>query len=324
MRSAIWLGDLIDAVAALAPRGDDPLAIARVLGLAAPAEAPVVRDGAVGKAAVGAATVTVRTAAGTNRADASLSATSSSSSSTTTASTISSTGTGPVTLQPLGRRAGDVPAWLEDDGQRLPLGPASRAPVAIEPLFEPRRHRALVSAALATRAPDGPIDLERAIEQIAARRLGASLPRLDLATLRRGAWLLLDRTPAMAPFFADVTDLAARIERVVGRELVRVQRFTTGPLAVWDDDLLDEVPVALPPPGTPLVAITDLGLRAGADRSWRTLFERLRGRSPAIAIVPYPRARWPRSLRERGLATIVPWDRGTGVGDVRVRAKGRR
>jgi hypothetical protein len=220
-----------------------------------------------------------------------------------------------VALRPLGLRPAALPTWLQASTHTLePMPPQVAAP-PLETLFEPRRHRALIGAALATFDHRGPLDLPRLISQIATRQLTRNLPHMPEATLRRGAWLLLDRSPAMAPFFDDVGDLAARIERVVGRDATRIQQFTARPDRVWDTVQLDDVPIELPPPGTPLVALTDLGRRS-SGRGWTRLLMRIAARgSRAVAIVPYPAALAPVSLRS--LVAVVPWDRSTKVGAAR-------
>jgi hypothetical protein len=319
MTPGVGLADLLRAVRQLAPLGDDPASIARVLGLApveVAARVAATLGAVIAPAAPQPPVVQPPSAPG-------------SAASATAAVTEPSTGSprtverGPVVLRALGRPEPEPPAWLPARDEAVDLTPAAdAAPAAPETLFEPRRHRALISAALASFDDSGPLDLDRLIEQVATGRLAPNLPRIPELTLRRGVWLLLDRSPAMAPLFDDVGDLAARIERVVGRDATRVQEFMARPDRVWDAATLDDAALALPPPGTPLVAVTDLGLRS-RGQGWRPLLLRLAARaSRAIAIVPYPAGRVPLELR--ALATVVPWDRSTTVAAVKPRLRRRQ
>jgi len=320
MTPTIGLADLIRAAAQLVPRGDDPGAIARILGLApnvavAPATAlPAAQPAVTGALRGGVlASLTLRSTIDVHVA---------AQEATAPIEHARSIDRGPMLLRPLGRPDSAPPTWLPPTSEGLDLAMPPTTPTALETLFEPRRHRALISAALATFGDGGPLDLERLIAQIVSRQLPRSLPRLPEATLRRGAWLLLDRSPAMAPFFEDVSDLAARIERVVGRDATRIQQFTVRPDRAWDAAHFNEYALEVPPPGTPLVALTDLGLRSSVV-GWRPLLLRLAARgSRAIAIVPYPAARAPLELR--GLATVVPWDRTTNVRAVKPRRRSTR
>lgn len=316
MKAPLGLADLVRAAAQLVPLGDDPTAIARLLGLA-PAE--IAAPAAPTPVEPAPSTTLTATTEFTISPATSSAAPGPTSPPAAPAPTIER---GPVTLRALGRREGEFPTWMPPPGKGMELAPAPVAPPPLETLFEPRRHRALMSAALTTFDNHGPLDLERLIEQVAARQLTRDLPRTPEASLRRGAWLLLDRSPAMAPFFDDVEDLAARIERVVGRDATRVQRFTAAPDQVWDAERFEDRALELPPPGTPLVAITDLGQRSNR-RGWRGLLRRLLARgSRAIAIVPYPAARAPGELRD--LATVVSWDRTTKVRTVRPHRRSSR
>lgn len=320
MRPVIGLADLLRAATQL---DEDPAAIARVLALRpgeARASAALVP---VAKAAVASTSTTGRSVADAAHTAATAGDVAVSMEPPQATEPTHSIEGGPPCLRALGRHGSAPPAWLPGPGEGLDLvAPRPDTPPPLETLFEPLRHRALISTALATLDDGGPLDLERLIEQLATHRLVRGLPRLRQATLHRGAWLLLDRSPAMAPFFDDVSDLAERIERVVGRELTRVQQFTARPDRVWDAARLEERALDLPPPGTPLVALTDLGLRSGG-RGWRNLLVRLAARdSRAIAIVPYPVARVPAELRR--LTAVVPWDRGTKVRAVRPRHRRTR
>jgi hypothetical protein len=188
--------------------------------------------------------------------------------------------------------------------------------------------RNILAAAVATRQPDGPIDLPRLVRDVANREWPATLPR-EVRYAPRGAQLLVDFGEAMLPYAADQRGVAAQLRRLLGTDRVTTLHFAgsplqgvgTGPSDTWRP-YGDE---HLPPPGTPVLALTDLGIARppmtrsyGGVRDWRRFAERLAAHgSRVVALVPYPERRWPRSLRP--LVRIIQWDRATTVGAVRFR-----
>lgn len=191
------------------------------------------------------------------------------------------------------------------------------------PLLPARVTAGIVTKAVATDAGDGPPDMDALTELVAQRRFGEPVPRVVRASLFRGVQLLLDRSPAMAPFARDVTELARLVRLVVGHSVEEI-RFSGGPR-----DLLprDGTRYAPPRPGTPVLALSDLGigqplgyLRPDARDSWPPLAELLRRRgSELVVFVPYPPPRWPAL---GGGVRMIPWDTTTSPADV-TRAVGR-
>lgn len=190
-----------------------------------------------------------------------------------------------------------------------------------EPLLRPVTSRAIVSHALSTRQVTG-IDVERAVERIAARERIDPLPLRLVATMRRGVQLLVDAGTGMTPFRRDQAALTDWIEKVVGRDRVvtasflgtpRLRSFGAGPRGRYEP----------PAPLTPVVLLTDLGIgrprrldNAASLEEWLAFGEQLRrARCPAIAFVPYPRERWP--VRLRRAFTILEWDRALTASRVR-------
>ena len=218
-------------------------------------------------------------------------------------------------------------AWIED-ATDLP-GPAAEAlpyrstVPPFEPLLAPVITRAVLATAAATSASDGPIDLDRLIGEVALRHPISALPRLPATTLRRGAQILIDRAVAMQPFQLDADDLAARLQRVASQGATQLLYFDEDPGTVDDtwpvgDGRLHE----LPAPGTPVILITDLGIRglrphrAHAQPFWWALVARAqRRRCPVMAFVPYPVSRWPTRLSS--YITPLMWDRTTTVATIR-------
>jgi hypothetical protein len=214
-----------------------------------------------------------------------------------------------------------------DDAGTLPAEPARRpagqaAPLPL-PLLSARVTPGIVATAVATDAGDGPPDVDALTERVAQRRFGEAIPRRVRASLFRGVQLLLDRSPAMAPFERDVTELARLVRLVVGHDVEEVS-FAGRP----QDVLPGDGPRYAPPrPGTPVLALSDVGigrapgqLRLDTRASWPRLASQLRHRgSELVVFVPYPRSRWP-ALGDG--VRLIPWDTTTSPADV-TRAVGR-
>ena len=221
--------------------------------------------------------------------------------------------------------------WLESPAP-LSVGPAAAAPPAGSPepppLLVERWARNILAAAVATRQADGPLDIPRLVRDVANREWSATLPR-EVRYAPRGAQLLVDFGEGMLPFAADQRRVAAQLRRLLGTERVRTLHFAGSPLhgvgTGASDTWRPYGEEHLPPPGTPVLALTDLGIARppmartyGGVRDWRRFAERLAARgSRVVALVPYPERRWPRPLRR--LLRIIQWDRATTVGAVRFR-----
>jgi hypothetical protein len=143
-------------------------------------------------------------------------------------------------------------------------------------------------------------------------------------TLTRGVQVLVDRGEGMEPFAADQEAFVDLLRRLVGDALVSVQTIYEAP------DRADPLwPWEPPPPGTPVLALTDLGLgsRAGLSNveliaAWRTAAAVLAPRrSTMVGLIPYPRDRWPGELAE--VVRFAEWDRPTTAASARV-ARDRR
>lgn len=212
----------------------------------------------------------------------------------------------------------------------LPDSPATPRPApAPAPLLTPGRSREVLVAAVATVTEDGAVAVDRAVTEVAAYRPLVTLPRRRRRTLRYGVQTLVDIGEAMDPFAEDRRAIVDELDRIVGRPRIRVLRFRDvpdeagpGPLGTWRT-------YEPPAPGVPVLVVGDLGIggapgrRRSAD-AWLALEGRLRRRgSDLVALVPYPRDRWPPRFRRR--LGIVRWDRSTDVREVqRVRGRGAR
>jgi hypothetical protein len=196
-----------------------------------------------------------------------------------------------------------------------------------QPLFLRQWTRGLLSEAAATWREAGPVDVPRALEVLARGTTPAELPRIDAQTLARGCRVLIDVSAGMAPFARDCWQLIDALRSVVGREQVQVFYFKDCPIyGVETEADVRFIPFEPPPPATPVLLLSDLGIatpafsfRRSTTQDWLRLANQLREAAcPLLALVPYPRRRWPRRLSKE--LTIIQWDRGTTAAGVR-RAK---
>ncbi len=240
-------------------------------------------------------------------------------------------------LVPPVRPAVSRESLLEATAQRPPLAP----------LFRPNWARAIISTALSTEGDHGLLDVEAVVDLVARREPVAVLPRLPWPTLRRGVQLLIDRSPALSPFWRDQDHLQQLIVDVVGQDKVHAFTFNgfpllsdrpdddrpwgTFPLAEVEELSEDELPAlekqgaySPPPAGTVVLLLTDLSLGrplAVSDRpsvrQWLDFADVVRRAGcPLVACVPYPFRRCPPDLRQA--IKIIEWDRLTTVTAVRM------
>lgn len=217
---------------------------------------------------------------------------------------------------------GEKETWIPEVE---PLPPQEDGPVQtppLVPLFRPQWTRGILSAALSTWADEGLLDIEEVTEILARGEQVERLPTMPSRTLGRGVQLLLDKSQAMMPFVRDQAWMLREIRNIVGMDKVEVLRFIGSPARGAGIGLKPWREYQPPPPGTPVVVLSDLGIcqpMLAADwaeeEEWVAFAEIARRAScPLIALVPYKASRWPRSLAR--LMTIVQWDRSTSAATV--------
>ncbi|WP_224363658.1 hypothetical protein [Hyalangium versicolor] len=222
-----------------------------------------------------------------------------------------------TTIEPLEDAPLRTPVWLKGVA---PMAPPSAAPgsLPLEPLFASATSRHLLTTALRTPSGEGPPDVEVLIQVLSRGEPVRTFPSQELPTLSRGVHVLVDKGEGMQPFTRDQRELLAQLRRVVGSERVSSTSFIGLPGRRTPRGRA----LVLPPRGTPLLLLTDLGLggpaysssRASLDE-WMALARKWGATGhPLVAFVPYPPSRWPRELTK--LIRIVQWDRHTTVGRV--------
>jgi|RhiMetdeSRZDD1v2_1073273.scaffolds.fasta_scaffold16941_5 hypothetical protein len=191
----------------------------------------------------------------------------------------------------------------------------------LDPLFVPSWTRAIIASALAMPGAGGPLDIDWLVEDLARGRAVDHLPTLPRPTLVQGVQVLLDLSEAMLPYRKDQVWLLGEIRKTVGDDKVSVLSFAGSPLRGAGSGPQTEWAAYQPPPrGTPVLAITDLGIgvpprsaEPATASEWLAFAAVLyRYGCPLIGLTPYPPQRWPTVLV--GRFPLIVWDRGTTAG----------
>jgi hypothetical protein len=192
---------------------------------------------------------------------------------------------------------------------------------AIDPLIEPKISRAIFGRMCSVRTRTGEIQISAIAGAIAQFKIIREVPRRQVTTLAPGLQLLIDVSPSMAPFRDDYLGLLRQLKKLIGTELLVLRSFegcpTFGNRDVNGGARITYVP---PRPGTPVLAVTDLGIvrapsntRAEQVKEWLDFNQRLLAQNtPLTILTPYSKDRFCDSLLARRIR-IVLWDRTTGV-----------
>lgn len=220
----------------------------------------------------------------------------------------------PIELNPV---SGERDVWVPEAGEPPPSDEGTIETPPLDPLFRPQWARGILSAGLATPGRDGPLDVEAVTQALARCEVVERLPTLPSWTLERGAQLLLDKSQAMMPFVRDQAWLLREIRNVVGGDRLEVLRFAGSPARGAGKGARPWPAYAPPPPGTPVVLLTDLGICQpplaadwAGEEEWAAFAASVsRAGCRLLALVPYGPGRWPRRLAR--LMNILQWDRET-------------
>lgn len=222
------------------------------------------------------------------------------------------------------------PEWL-GKGEVLGSAQSTGAPPPMPQLFGRLWRRGILSAALATDVPEGDLDLERLLEIIGAGRPLDWLPRLPTATLRRGVQVLLDLSAGMDPFHTDQQNLVQALDDILADDRLEVLYFSGCPdRGVGPGPRKDWGPWKAPARGTPILAVTDLGMGGpllddsrAMPGEWLRFARRLKKRGHLLlGLVPYEATRWPAKLTRT--MKLIHWSERTSVGAVRRAMKDAR
>jgi hypothetical protein len=218
----------------------------------------------------------------------------------------------------------DRPAWIEAAGDVMGGAALERAPPPPSPLFGPPAGRAILTAALATSVAEGDVDIQAIIDTLSRARPVIELPRLHAPTLRRGVQLLIDHGPGMVPFCADQAGFIDAIDDVLSDDRLEVLHFAGCPSRGVGPGVRSRwTEWSPPPPGTPVLAVTDVGLGGSpldsdcaSPEEWLRFAHHARDEGVALfGLVPYGASRWPPELARA--MTLLHWSERTTVGEVR-------
>jgi hypothetical protein len=217
----------------------------------------------------------------------------------------------PATARALEVTDSERPVWVRSASVLF-----TRSPRRVPPkpsLLEPHWTRAILTTALSTPGEAGDIDVDRLVDDVASGRPVRALPLLRAATLARGVYCWIDRSPSLQPFVEDQIQIAAQLRHVVGPSRLTV-RTTNGvpprsaeamagvPHLVLSD--LGAVSVAGEPPPDSPDAWADWAEWVGAELG-----------GTVVALVPARVSGYPDRLRR--VVRLLPWDRATSVQTVR-------
>jgi hypothetical protein len=217
------------------------------------------------------------------------------------------------------------PAWLLADGDRLE--PARVETIAAPPnplLFSRLKERAILTAALSTVAYDGDIDANGVAAIIATGRPLIRVPRIAIATLRRGVQVLVDTSAALDPYRSDADQLLRSLDALLADDRLQIMTFRGCPQrGVVPNGADAEQSWPLPPAGTLVVVVGDFGIggplidddRASATE-WLAFIHAVRSAgNPLLGFVPYEARRWPPVIARS--MTLIHWSERTTVGEIR-------
>jgi hypothetical protein len=234
-----------------------------------------------------------------------------------------------LTLVSIGTREMGPPAWVSSTTPLPPPVKSHQAPPAPPALIKKHVRRAILSAALATHVPEGPLDLKRIFNELVNCRPLADMPRLPLTTLRQGVQVLVDGWIGMAPFSADQEGMVRAISRMIPPDRFELLYFTGCPTrGVGTGSPKDWYRWQAPPRHTRILVMSDLGIGGpllDGDRSnareWLIFAKQVQDACcPIAALVPYEPARWPTELANS--ITLIHWSERLTAGAIR-RAIGR-
>jgi hypothetical protein len=238
--------------------------------------------------------------------------------------------TGTIELQFSGEPLADVPYWYLETFAYLADAkkPEKTKPVAAKPYkgwekrpqLPPEIHLLSPWSELQTRlrgyltAPriGHAIDIDLAVRRICQRGMLMVIPRE-----RRRRWgpflqLIEDHSQRLIPLRTDQRDLRAQLRRILLAEMLTRSIYREGRHAiVTSDEAGREIAYRLPPKGSMVLVLSDLGVLADVDTLWRWWADFGKALHTAgcrpIALSPLSEDRLPEELT--AIWRIIPWER---------------
>ena len=216
-----------------------------------------------------------------------------------------------------------LPSWLLVRGDTLEPPTHALPPLPTARLFSPLQERAMLTAALSTRAFEGDLDIEEIADVLASGRLLGRVPRVATTTVRRGVQVLVDSSAALDPYRSDVQQILVSFDALLADDRLQIHTFFGCPGRGVLATQREAEPWPPPALGTLVAIISDFGIggpmidddRASAAEWLGFLGLVRRGGYSAVGFVPYEARRWPpaiaRSMR------LIHWSERTTVGEIR-------
>ncbi len=144
------------------------------------------------------------------------------------------------------------------------------------------------------------LDVPMLVKQIAGQQLPRHLPRRQIKTWHPQWVVVLDFAKRLWPYRQDMHQLAEHLLHACGQSGVSIRIINHGPLQHWTDWVEEQrtgcaLPVKhawrMPPSGTPVLLVSDLGLLEGSESAdhqvWQGFIRQLgKARTQPLALLP--------------------------------------
>lgn len=181
----------------------------------------------------------------------------------------------------------------------------------VEPLFAPKHTSTLLASVARVPMPEGDIDIASLVRMLAQRRLPRVLPRGLQPTTRFGLEVLVDVSPAMAPYRSDVRLVLRGLTRVTNIPITR-HDFEGAPQ--YERHRRGRAPFVLRSSPQPLIVLSELGV--GEQQSAAGLWLEFLATARRLKRRVYVLSPWERDDLDPRLADTIPllrWDRSTNL-----------
>lgn len=175
------------------------------------------------------------------------------------------------------------------------------------------RRPTLEAIVFAAAVPSGEPDVERMVVAAASRRPAADLPFRFRSRWRSVDYAFVDVGPSCQPFRADFDRLVESL--IMGRNMVTtLLRFAGEPSGglLHQDGYLQPLDPAVPPPGSSVLVLSDLGIGrkdAASPYRWARFDDMLRRRQCRVRyLCPYPTARLSPLLDHIGVISLADFE----------------